>query len=379
MTAHFPFLVVLSLPIVGVAVPAHAEYLYTYTELIPFANTLVGYGGDYPFDTFASAINNQGQIVGSSTTEGRRYTSSALWEDSTISAIPGTLATTISNTSEVAGYAAYRTQTVPFSWDGTTQASLSTNNNNYAYAYGINDSGQVVGDMLLSDIGRTHATLWNGSVATDLGTLGAPYSNSSARAINASGQVVGWSGLTNSSANDNSNVHATVWNGTTITDLGALGVGSSLANDINDSNQVVGTSSGRATLWDGAAITDLGTLESYSNSDAIAINNLGQVVGMSYSTWSDRHMTLWDGTAIIDLNTFVTPSFIEPGWNFQVSDINDNGWIIGNATDSNWHTRAFLLTPMTPVPEPQTYGMFLAGIGLLGFLRQRKKHCIRRF
>jgi len=65
----------------------------------------------------------------------------------------------------------------------------------------------------------THATLWNGTTAIDLGSpLGG--TNSYAYAINASGQVAGLSETAG-----NATVHATLWNGTTATDLGTLGGG----------------------------------------------------------------------------------------------------------------------------------------------------------
>ena len=52
----------------------------------------------------------------------------------------------------------------------------------------------------------------------------------------------------------------------------------------------------------------------------------------------------------------------------MVSDINNLGQISGTGT-INGATRAFLLTP---VPEPETYAMMLAGLSVLGFMRRRK-------
>jgi hypothetical protein len=54
-----------------------------------------------------------------------------------------------------------------------------------------------------------------------------------------------------------------------------------------------------------------------------------------------------------------------------VHDINDHGWIVGDAYNSETQqTRAFLLTP---VPEPETYAMLLFGLGLMGIVARRKK------
>jgi probable HAF family extracellular repeat protein len=78
-----------------------------------------------------------------------------------------------------------------------------------------------------------HAFLWSNGTMTDLGG-----NYSQANAINASGQVAGW-------ANTKTGSHdAALWNGKTVTDLGALGPMAgweSTAYGINDSGQVVGS------------------------------------------------------------------------------------------------------------------------------------------
>src|SRR5712692_5455338 len=72
--------------------------------------------------------------------------------------------------------------------------------------------------------------------------------------------------------------------GYAIVDVGTLGGASSEATGVNNSGQVVGSSTTAAGathgfLYAGGAMTDLGTMIGGSSSHATGINDLGQVVG----------------------------------------------------------------------------------------------------
>jgi probable HAF family extracellular repeat protein len=242
------------------------------------------------------------------------------------------------------------------------------------YAISINNSGQVVGASEISDLYPVPPTLWSGTTQTDLGTLGG-YS-SGTNDSNDSSQVAGYFYFLGTYFYDPSLYGLIVLHDNIQKDLGQWDY--SVAAGINNSGQVAGYSyfSGignyHATIWNGATPTDLGTLGG-SYSWAIGINNSGQVVGGSTTfgnaTW---HATIWNDTTPTDLNDLLTVSEVNAGWILQAANgINDNGWIIGSAHNSiTGLDHAFLLTP---VPEPETYAMFMAGLGLMGFIARRRR------
>lgn len=192
-------------------------------------------------------------------------------------------------------------------------------------AYGINESGQVVGYSTLSGDLRRHAYLYSGGTMRDLGTLASLHSY--AYAINKAGQVVGMS------YNNYSQLRAVVYGGGGITDLGTLGGGQSAAYGINNSGQIVGwseTSGGtnsHAFLYSAGTMVDLGTFGG-TGSQAYAINDFGQVVGGSNTTGdSARHAFLYSGGVMKDLGTF--------GGNDSLAEgINNSGQIVGSSTFS---------------------------------------------
>ncbi len=78
----------------------------------------------------------------------------------------------------------------------TILPTLGSQSGLYSYAYGINDSGQIVG-MSDTDNFEEHAFVYAGGTMHDLGTLGGSYS--AAYAISNNGTVVGSSSLADES------------------------------------------------------------------------------------------------------------------------------------------------------------------------------------
>lgn len=243
-----------------------------------------------------------------------------------------------------------------------------------SYAYGINDSGQVVGySSLAGDYPRdSHAFLTgpNGIGITDLGTLGGR--ESLATAINDSGQVVGWS----DTASGSSHAFITGPNGIGMTDLGTLGGSFSKATGINDSGQVVGDNFFGAdrhafiTGPNGKGMTELGTLGG-ETSEAHGINDSGEVVGQSTTATGEIHSFVFSHGGITDLSLLAP--VVAAGWtNLNALSINNDGQIAGGGQHYG-NSEAFLLSFTTVVPEPETYLMLLGGLGLVGYLAWRRK------
>jgi probable HAF family extracellular repeat protein len=185
----------------------------------------------------------------------------------------------------------------------------------------------------------------------DLGTLGGAVSG--AAAINARGQVVGYSSLLTDSLG-----HAFLWDSINgMHDLRTLGGDGSSASSINVAGQVVGSSEfipgdndrSHAFLWDRRdGLQDLGTLPGDTLSAAYAINATGQVVGISATTPGDTpRAVLWDSiNGMQDLNDLVPP---DSGWTIsEASTINAAGQIASTGIASDGSVHGLLLTPDDP-------------------------------
>ncbi len=238
--------------------------------------------------------------------------------------------------------------TIATVWNRTTPTALSGLGGTQSSAYGVNNTGQVVGYSMTTGNVSAHAVIWNGGVLTDLNPTGSL--NSSAVAINNTGVAVGWTDFTGVEI-------ATIWNGTTPTYLGTLpGMLESTANSINDAGVVVGYNTSFSSpaslgvIWDGTTPINLSTLLDSSDaswiiSEAFAINDAGDIVAQGYDTVGS---TAFQGTALL-----LTPC--------------ETCTPIGGAA-------------VGTTPLPAALPLFATGLGaLLGWRRKRKNavpvHC----
>ena len=113
--------------------------------------------------------------------------------------------------------------------------------------FGISSTNMVVGDAFFGPAmePRSHAAMFSGGVAKDLGVLkGQVYSR--ANGANGAGQVVGFSGPTR----DSSESRAFVWTYQGMKDLGTLGGAYAQANAINEAGFITGTAQNRGYVRD---------------------------------------------------------------------------------------------------------------------------------
>ena len=262
-------------------------------------------------------------------------------------------------------------------------------------AYSINDEGKIVGQSGTAATPR--AFLYQGGVMSSLGVLPGG-TVSFASDINNAAEVVGYSNTGTTAS------HAFVYRDGLMTDLvGPLGSTSSQANAINDRGDIVGTYTSAGTygsfIYSGGVFQLLPQLPNGATATAVDLNTFGQITG-TFGTSASYHAFSFSDGVMTDLGAF-------PGGLFSVGRaINDAGAIVGEAAirtggfraalfatggpidlntlvlnGSEWSLdsatgingsgqisgfgtfggvlHAFLLTP---IPEPSTYALMVAGL-----------------
>lgn len=202
---------------------------------------------------------------------------------------------------------------------------------NNSLPYAINNAGQVAGFSTITS-GFIHAFLYSGGAMSDISPASVAFSWGAA--INNSGQVLVSSNVGNSFLYD-------IGLGSVV-DTGVSG-----ATDINDvgdiaGNRILSSSNVQAYTLSGGVQTFLPTLGG-SYTAASAINNSGQVAGLSYlsgATGAYRAF-IHDTNGIVAIGTF-------GGSASAANDLNNKGQVVGYARTANdAETHPFLYDSQT--------------------------------
>lgn len=236
----------------------------------------------------------------------------------------------------------------------------------------INDQSWVAGYSRMLDRNR-HATLWRSSLLTDLGTLGGPNSSVTWNVKNTSGIIVGisqtatpeplgewWSSFAFYSTPNNIGFInlGFVWENNQMRALPNFpGGNNGFATGANNLGEVVGWAengvhdptccTGGPTchqvlqflpaVWDlnsGDQIHDLPLIAGDTSGAATAINDNGQIVGISgicdqaVGRHTAKHAVLWENGTVTD----IYPNPPAPWWNTPTA-INQHGDVVGFAGD----------------------------------------------
>ena len=355
---------------------------YVVTDL----GTLGGSG------SFGFGVNDSGQVVGNSNVNGASDYKAFSFSNAVLSNL-GSLgvggnseAFGVNNSGVVVGDSFTQgTIARAFAYKGGAMNDLGTLGGNRSYAQSINSAGIAVGfSEFVAGSTIDHAFTYDTSkigAATpdtmhDIGTLGGNFSY--AYGINDSGVIVGASNPLGSTSN-----HAFYYkNGDPnggFTDIMTLGGANSYARGVNISGVTVGYSdTGNAgqtqafVYTPGGSIQAIGVLGAKTiSSRAYAINNSGDIVGNTIAPSGPTTLNtafLYTGGNMVTLNSLAPTS----NWNFQFAyGINNNGTIIGYGQNPKGAVHAFALSRATPAPSSLLLAVF--GAGGIGLAVRRKR------
>jgi len=254
-----------------------AGYYWTSSGDRPFLwenGTMIDLGILGGNNSYAYAINDNGQVVGSS--GGNAF----LWENGELANLGGedSVAVGINNSGQAIG-TDHAGLTSAVLWEDGNRINLGTlPGDKKSQGVGINNSGHVVGYSWDSAV---RSFRLRNSVMTDLGAI-------MVTGINDNGKIIGYSGS-----------DAFIWVNGTITILGSLG-GITYAKGLNNLDQIVGWShtgsANHAFLWENGTLVDLNNLiDSQSGwilNGAKDINSSGQIVGFGKFNGEERAFLL---------------------------------------------------------------------------------------
>ena len=338
------------------ACSTHAIPIYNLTNL-----------GNLGGQSTASALNNEGQVVGSATLSDGSLTS-FLWQESTgmvnIGILPGDNeggAVSINDAGQITGscQGSSTFQQQGFLWQTNSgMIDIGTDTNTVVAPFGINQKGQIFGTS--NSGGFIYSTSNGFALATIPGTT-----VDGIFALNGIGQMV----IPNHANNDIGFQFYSPGQGL-FSIQNSVGWDVSAIAGMNEQGVVTGTLISPITdtplgfIWDQADGMTILSPNPNEISTATGINDMGQVVGGLSIDGAPAFPFLYENGSLYNLLPYLDNTAAE--WtNIYPTAINDNGDIAGYGL-YNGQEEAFLLTP--DVPEP-ALAASVAGIGL----RRRKR------
>jgi probable HAF family extracellular repeat protein len=232
-----------------------------------------------------TGINNRDEVIGTSDVASTGY----LWRRGRLVDL-GTLGglssfpAAINDHGDVVGSSSDETgRDVPFIWRRGGMRALPLTS-----VSGINNRRQVSGGAVVPE--GYHAALWSRGGVTDLGA--GPFNRSNTYGINNKGWVIGWQFSASQTE------RGVLWRHHQPVDLGTLGGDTTQLKGINDQGQVLGTSQTAAGdvhpfIWQDGVMTDLSPLGIDPEHDIVGLNNRGEIVTSYRPVFGISHAAIY--------------------------------------------------------------------------------------
>jgi probable HAF family extracellular repeat protein len=294
------------------------------------------------YDTVLTAINDRGQIIGLDNRAGKAF----IWQNGKRQFLGslgggGTHPSAINNSGQVVGSSLTATGELhPFMWQDGVMTDLGRpGDDESGVADAINERGEVAGR--LSTMAGERVFVWRNGSRTILPTLGGVDAFILGQnVINARGDVAGYSGTT---PGELGHYHPFLWRDGTLLDLAPVGSQENifLTDAISARGDTVVGERGdygtfRAFVWTNGIMTDLGIPTGVIASSIV--NDLGQVATVAWNTdlWQLRSY-LWQDGQLTEV-----PGLAPGG--IAVADITNSGLLAGRSTTASGATHATVWT-----------------------------------
>jgi 6-phosphogluconolactonase len=218
--------------------------------------------------------------------------------------------------------------------DGTTTTLDILNSGRESIGSAINSAGDITGFLSTGScspgssspacLAPFHAFIYQGSGPVDIGTLGGTYSEGTG--INDHDEIAGVSSVAGSSLN-----HLFLYAQGHMRDLGTV-AGESITNAaINDRGEIVGSTTKSNFIFRGHSFEKIPLAPA-------GLNNKGHIAGSYTAANGTSHASLYRDGRLIDLNDLVDPSLT---FLTNANGISDNGKIVANGLNGH----LYVLTP----------------------------------